>query len=162
MNKATRLVMFSSKGGKWSTPHDFFKKLDWRFGPFDLDACATPDNAKCKTFFTEEEDGLKKSWQGHTVFVNPPYGRGIDAWIKKGYEEAQDPDTKVVMLIPARTDTKYWHDYVMKAEMVFFIKGRLKFGDSENSAPFPSAVVVFTKRPQYGWPQTPNMGALPR
>ena len=107
------------------------------------------------------EDGLKKSWQGHTVFVNPPYGRGIDAWIKKAYDEAQNPDTKVVMLIPARTDTKYWHDYVMKAEMVFFIKGRLKFGDSENCAPFPSAVVVFRKKPE-GWPTTPAMGALAR
>ena len=65
------------------------------------------------------------------------------------------------MLVPARTDTKYWHDYVMKAEMVFFIKGRLKFGDSENSAPFPSAVVVFSKRPQ-GWGCAPGMGALTR
>jgi len=162
MNKVTQLVMFSSKVGEWSTPYDFFKKLDWRFGPFDLDACATSDNTKCKTFFTEEENGLTQSWQGHTVFVNPPYGRGIDAWIKKGYEEAQDPDTKVVMLVPARTDTKYWHDYVMKAEMVFFIKGRLKFGDSTNSAPFPSAVVVFTKRPDYGRPSDPLMGALAR
>jgi site-specific DNA-methyltransferase (adenine-specific) len=161
MDKATQVVMFSSKSGEWSTPDDFFKKLDWRFGPFDLDPCANTHNTKCANFFTEIEDGLKKSWQGHTVFVNPPYGRGIDAWIKKGYEEAQDPDTKVVMLIPARTDTKYWHDYVMKAEMVFFIKGRLKFGDSENCAPFPSAVVVFTK-PHAGWAPAPLMGALAR
>ena len=161
MNKATQVVMFSSKSGEWSTPDDFFKKLNWRFGPFDLDPCATSHNTKCANFYTPMEDGLKKSWQGHTVFVNPPYGRGIDAWIKKGYEEAQDPDTKVVMLIPARTDTKYWHDYVMKAEMVFFIKGRLKFGDSNNSAPFPSAVVVFRKKPA-GWSTTPSMGALVR
>jgi len=161
MNKATQVVMFSSKTGEWSTPQDFFDKLNWRFGPFDLDPCANATNTKCKTFFTEEDDGLSQSWQGHTVFVNPPYGRGIDAWIKKGYEEAQDSDTKVVMLIPARTDTKYWHDYVMKAEMVFFIKGRLKFGSQTNSAPFPSAVAIFSKRPA-GWPTTPQMGALSR
>jgi site-specific DNA-methyltransferase (adenine-specific) len=161
MNKATQVVMFSSKTGEWSTPQDFFDKLNWRFGPFDLDPCANATNTKCKTFFTEEDDGLSQSWQGHTVFVNPPYGRGIDAWIKKGYEEAQDSDTKVVMLIPARTDTKYWHDYVMKAEMVFFIKGRLKFGSQTNSAPFPSAVAIFSKRPA-GWTTTPQMGALSR
>jgi len=161
MNQATQKVMFASTTGEWATPDDFFKKLDWRFGPFDLDPCATPYNTKCANFYTPTENGLEKSWQGHTVFVNPPYGRGIEEWIKKGYEEAQDPDTKVVMLIPARTDTKYWHNYVMKAEMVFFIKGRLKFGDSNNSAPFPSAVVVFRSRPD-GWADYPRMGALTR
>ena len=161
MNKSVQKVMFSSKTGEWATPQDFFDKLNWRFGPFDLDPCATPFNTKCANFYSPAENGLTKSWEGHTVFVNPPYGRGIEEWIKKGYKEAQNPDTKVVMLIPARTDTKYWHDYVMKAEMVFFIKGRLKFGDSENSAPFPSAVVVFSKRPQ-GWGCTPAMGALTR
>jgi phage N-6-adenine-methyltransferase len=161
MNRATQVTLFSSKSGEWSTPQDFFDKLNWRFGPFDLDPCANTHNTKCANFFTEMEDGLTKSWKGHTVFVNPPYGRGIDEWIKKGYEEAQDWDTKVVMLIPARTDTKYWHDYVMKAESVFFIKGRLKFGDSTNCAPFPSAVVVFTK-PAAAWEDPPRMGALAR
>ena len=94
-------------------------------------------------FYTEAEDGLSKSWQGHASFVNPPYGRGIERWIAKAYKESREENTKVVMLIPARTDTKYWHNYVMKADEVYFVKGRLKFGDSENSAPFPSAVVVF-------------------
>ena len=162
MNKATQEVMFSSKTGEWAPPKDFFKKLNIRFGPFDLDPCASPFNAKFENFYTKPEDGLSKSWQGHTVFVNPPYGRGIGAWIKKGYEESQDPDTKVVMLIPARTDTKYWHDYVMKAEMVYFVKGRLKFGDHDNSAPFPSAIVIFNNIPE-GWrPGYPRMGALDR
>jgi len=77
------------------------------------------------------------------VFVNPPYGTGIDKWIKKGYDTSRDGETRVVMLIPSRTDTKYWHNYVMKASGVYFLKGRLKFGDSVNSAPFPSAVIVF-------------------
>ena len=143
MNKNTQVVMFSSKTGQWATPTEFFTKLDWRFGPFNLDPCADSSNTKCVNFFTETEDGLSKEWKGHTVFVNPPYGRGIDKWIQKGFKESRDPDTKVVMLIPARTDTRYWHDYVMRADEVYFVKGRLKFGDSENSAPFPSAVVVF-------------------
>jgi len=145
VNKAAQKVMFSSETGEWATPQDFFDKLNWRFGPFDLDPCATVFNTKCKYFFTEQDDGLAQDWGGHTVFVNPPYGRGIKAWIKKGYEEVEsgDPGTRVVMLIPARTDTKYWHDYVMKASEIYFVKGRLKFGDSDNSAPFPSAVVVF-------------------
>jgi phage N-6-adenine-methyltransferase len=143
MNKNAQLTMFSSKTGDWSTPQEFFDKLDWRFGPFDLDPCATPTNTKCPNFFTEAENGLSKSWEGFTCFVNPPYGRGIDEWIKKGYNEARTEGTKVVMLIPARTDTKYWHQYVMRADEVYFVKGRLKFGGSENGAPFPSAVIVF-------------------
>jgi len=150
VNKETQVVMFSSKTTQWATPREFFDKLDWRFGPFDLDPCANPTNTKCVNFFTEAEDGLSKKWEGFTCFVNPPYGRGIDAWIKKGYDESRAPGTKVVMLIPARTDTKYWHQYVMRADEVYFVKGRLKFGDSENSAPFPSAIVVFDgeNRPQ--------------
>ena len=143
VDKKVQKVMFSSKTGNWATPQDFFNKLDWRFGPFDLDPCASPHNTKCANFFTEAENGLEKNGQGFTCFVNPPYGRGIDKWIEKGYNEAMKSETKVVMLIPARTDTKYWHKYVMKADEVYFVKGRLKFGDSENSAPFPSAVVVF-------------------
>jgi len=143
MNKDTQKTMFSSATGNWATPQDFFDKLNWRFGPFDLDPCASTHNTKCANFFTEAEDGLGKSWEGFTSFVNPPYGRGIDKWIAKGYNEAMNTGTKVVMLIPARTDTRYWHDYVMKASEIHFVKGRLKFGDSKNPPPFPSAVVVF-------------------
>ena len=143
MNRQTQVVMFSSKTGQWGTPQEFFNKLDWRFGPFNLDPCATPSNTKCSNFFTEAEDGLSKSWEGFTSFINPPYGRGLEKWIKKAYEESRKEDTKVVMIIPARTDTKYWHQYIMKADEVYFIKGRLKFGDAENCAPFPSAVIVF-------------------
>ncbi len=135
--------MFSSKTGEWATPQEFFDKLNWRFGPFDLDPCAAAANAKCANFYTEAEDGLSKNWEGFSSFINPPYGRGIDKWIKKAYQESRKEGTKAVMLIPARTDTKYWHEYVMKADEVYFVKGRLKFGDCNNSAPFPSAVVVF-------------------
>jgi phage N-6-adenine-methyltransferase len=143
MNKSTQKTLFSSSTGDWATPQDFFEKLSWRFGPFDLDPCANAVNTKCAAFFSEDDDGLQKDWGGFTSFVNPPYGRGLDKWIAKGYKESLKENTKVVMLLPARTDTKYWHKYVMLASELYFIKGRLKFGDSDNSAPFPSAVVVF-------------------
>lgn len=136
-------VMFSSETDLWSTPQDFFNSLNKEFN-FTLDPCATPENAKCSKFFTKESDGLKQNWGGETVFCNPPYGRAIKDWVKKCYEESLKPETRVVMLIPARTDTSYFHDYIYhKAKEIRFIRGRLKFGDSKNSAPFPSMVVVF-------------------
>lgn len=152
MNTATQKTMFSSATGNWATPQEFFDKLNWRFGKFTLDPCATPYNTKCANFYTEVEDGLTKDWEGENVFVNPPYGRGIDQWIAKAHREGQKTHTRVVMLIPARTDTRYWHDYVMKAAEIHLVKGRLKFGDSKNSAPFPSAVVVFDS----GWGPSPT------
>ena len=135
-------VGFSSASGEWDTPQAFFDKLDKQF-QFTLDPCATEANAKCDKYFTAEEDGLVQDWGGHTVFVNPPYGRGIGSWLEKGYQESKKHNTVVVMLIPSRTDTKWWHDYVMRAKEVHLVRGRLKFGTSENAAPFPSAVVVF-------------------
>ena len=145
MNKKTQKTLFSSKTGEWETPNAFYDKLSWRFGPFTLDPCATKESAKCANYYTIDDDGLSKDWQNHTVFVNPPYGRQIHKWIEKSYNESKDKNTTVVMLIPARTDTRYWHDYVMKAKEVHFVKGRLKFGSSNNSAPFPSAVIVFER-----------------
>jgi phage N-6-adenine-methyltransferase len=143
MNNHTKKLMFSSKEMSWETPQDFFDKLDRDFN-FDLDPCATAETAKCKTFYTEEDDGLSKNWGPcKTVFVNPPYGRDIKKWIKKGYEESRKDKTTVVMLIPARTDTSYWHEYCMRASQIFFVKGRLKFGAATAGAPFPSAVIIF-------------------
>lgn len=141
-------VMFSSKSNEWATPDSLFARLEEMFGPFSLDPCSTEENRKCPVYYTAEDDGLEKDWKGHTVFMNPPYGRCIAAWIKKAHEESQKPNTKVVALIPSRTDTKYWHKYVMRAQAIYFIKGRVKFGDSQNTAPFPSAVVIF-KGEQY-------------
>ena len=137
-------VMFSSKTDQWSTPQDFYDSLDREFS-FTLDPCADALNHKCNRYFTKEIDGLIQDWGGETVFRNPPYGRAIKDWVKKSSEEAQKPNTIVVMLIPARTDTKYFHDYIYQKPNVEvrFIKGRLKFGNSGNSAPFPSMVVVF-------------------
>ena len=148
MNKTTQKTLFSSKTGEWATPQEFYDKLDWRFGKFTLDPCATNDNHKTKKYYTIEENGLTQNWGGENVFVNPPY-RNLSEWVEKAYNESRKLRTKVVMLIPARTDTKYWHNYVMKATEIHFIKGRLKFGDSKNSAPFPSAVVVFNSGTSY-------------
>jgi site-specific DNA-methyltransferase (adenine-specific) len=136
-------LMFSSETDLWSTPQEFYNKLNEEFN-FTLDPCATKDNAKCSLYFTKEEDGLKQDWSGEVVFCNPPYGRDIKDWVKKCYEESRSQNTKVVMLIPARTDTTYFHDYIYhKAREIRFIRGRLKFGEAKNAAPFPSMVVIF-------------------
>ena len=148
MDKTTQGVMFSSKSNDWATPQDFYNQLDAEFG-FTLDPCASQASAKCSSFYTADDDGLSKNWEGQTVFMNPPYGRKIGNWIQKAYEEGEKGNTRVVALIPARTDTKYWHNYCMKATEIRFVKGRLKFGhgNTKNSAPFPSAVVVFSGSP---------------
>ena len=132
-------VHFSSKTDLWYTPQDFFKKYDDVY-KFETDVCATDANAKCAKYYTEEMDGLSQEWRG-VCWMNPPYGRTIGNWMKKAYESSLEGAT-VVCLVPARTDTNWWHDYAMKGD-IEFIKGRLKFGGSKNSAPFPSAVVVF-------------------
>ena len=134
--------MFSSKTDLWATPNDFFDKLNDEFR-FTLDPCSTHENAKCYKHFTEEENGLLQDWGNEVVFCNPPYGRQIKDWVKKSYEESQKGNTTVVMLIPARTDTIYFHEYIYHKAEIRFIKGRLKFGNAKNSAPFPSMVVIF-------------------
>jgi len=159
MDKNTKKVMFSSKDMSWETPQKLFDKLNEEFS-FDLDPCASTDNAKCKNFFTEDDDGLAQEWgPNKSIFVNPPYGKAIKSWVKKAYDESRKEKTTVVMLIPSRTDTSYWHEYCMKAAEIYFIKGRIKFSDSSMSAPFPSAVVVFRDH----WKQqNPLMGAITR
>lgn len=135
-------VHFSSKSNEWTTPQYLFDELNDEFN-FTLDPCATDENAKCSKYFTIEDDGLSKDWSNDVVFMNPPYGREIKKWIKKAYEESLNGAT-VVCLIPARTDTTYWHDFIFdKADDIRFLRGRLKFGNSKNSAPFPSAIVIY-------------------
>lgn len=141
MNKK---LMFSSATDEWATPPDFFAELNREFR-FNLDPCATDENHKCPRYFTREQNGLAQEWGGYRVFVNPPYGREIGAWVKKAAEEAEKPGTLVVMLLPARTDTRWFHDYIYHRAAVRFIRGRLKFGGCSNAAPFPSMVVIFQK-----------------
>lgn len=136
-------LMFSSKTDMWSTPQKFFDDLDKEFC-FTLDVCATLENAKCKAFYTKEQDGLAQNWTG-CVWCNPPYGKEIGKWVRKAYESALSGAT-VVMLLPSRTDTAWFHDYIYGKSDIRFIRGRLKFGESKNAAPFPSMVVIFKSR----------------
>lgn len=134
-------VMFSSKSIEWETPQALFDDLNNEFH-FTLDPCSTHANAKCDKHFTIVEDGLKQSWEGETVFCNPPYGKALPLWIKKAAQSAGN-GTTVVMLIPARTDTKAFHEFIYHKAEIRFIKGRLKFGDAKAPAPFPSMIVIF-------------------
>lgn len=136
-------ALFSSKNIEWETPQSFFDELNDEFH-FTLDSCALPHNAKCERFYTPEQDGLSQDWEGERVFCNPPYGRSIYNWIRKCSLESKKPNTLVVALIPVRTDTKYFHEFIYKkVKEIRFVKGRLKFGNSKQSAPFPSMVVIF-------------------
>lgn len=132
---------FSSERHDWETPQDFFDAWNREYN-FTLDAAASPDNAKVDSYFTKEDDALSQDWPG-VVWCNPPYGRKIGTWVEKAYRESLKGAT-VVMLIPARTETRWWHRYVKNARWIYFMKGRLKFSGSGSNAPFPSAVVVFT------------------
>ncbi|MGO6676463.1 DNA N-6-adenine-methyltransferase [Rhizobium leguminosarum] len=135
-------VHYSSKTDDWATPADFFTTQNAKYH-FDLDVCADDFNHKCQSYFTRVDDGLKQEWTGN-VWMNPPYGRSIGAWVKKAYESAQ-AGALVVCLLPSRTDTKWFHDYCKKGE-IEFLKGRLSFGENPTAkgrAPFPSVLVVF-------------------
>lgn len=138
-----RSVHFQSKSHLWETPQALFDELDSEFG-FTLDVCASPDNAKCEKFFTAKQNGLIQTWSG-ACWMNPPYGREIGFWVQKAFESSLQGAT-VVALVPARTDTTWWHSFVMPYAEIRYLRGRLKFGGHENSAPFPSAVVIFRQR----------------
>jgi phage N-6-adenine-methyltransferase len=112
---------------------------------FETDVCATADNAKCERFYTREQDGLKQQWKG-SCWMNPPYGREIGLWVRKACESARDNGATVVCLLPARTDTRWFHNYCAPHGAIEFLKGRLKFGTSRNAAPFPSMIIVFNPR----------------
>lgn len=137
----TSKVHFSSKSSEWATPQYLFDELNERFS-FELDVCATSENAKCERFYSPDQDGLSQPWAPFTCWCNPPYGREIRHWVQKAKESAE-LGAQVVCLIPARTDTSYWHDFIFPFAHVEFLRGRIKFGDAKHGAPFPSAVVVF-------------------
>lgn len=132
----SREVLFSSSKEDWETPKDLFNELNKEFN-FTIDVAANNENHKCNRYYTEKENGLIQDWKNEMVWCNPPYGRKIGEWVKK------DSKNKVVMLLPARTDTKWFHEYIYNKTEIRFIKGRLKFGNSVNSAPFPSMIVIF-------------------
>ncbi|MBI3439332.1 MAG: adenine methyltransferase [Proteobacteria bacterium] len=138
--------LFSSATEEWPTPQAFFDKLDDEFH-FTLDPCATFDNAKCEVFFTKEDDGLVQDWGRHVVFCNPRYGKTMRAWAEKCWMASQAGAT-VVLLAHSRTDTRWFHDWVYGKAELRFVRGRLKFGDGKQSAPFPSMVAIF--RPTSG------------
>jgi site-specific DNA-methyltransferase (adenine-specific) len=136
-------VMWSSNKMDWSTPQDFFDKLNEEFH-FTLDSCADDFNHKCKKYYTEEQDGLKQDWSGEVVFCNPPYGREVAKWVRKCFNEVYRGKCKcAVMALPARTDVRWFHEYIYNKSEIRFVKGRLKFGGQTQPAPFPSMVVIF-------------------
>lgn len=136
---------FSNDRDDWATPQELFNALDSEFG-FTLDVCASPINAKCSRFFTKEQNGLAMNWAGERVFCNPPYGKEIGKWVKKSIAAVKEDGCEiVVMLIPARTDTQWFHEYIYNKSEIRFLKGRIKFEGAVNNAPFPSMVVIFRK-----------------
>lgn len=139
--------MMSSLTPEWATPKKVFDSLNEEFH-FTLDPCCTHENAKCERHFTKEDDGLSKDWGGQVVFCNPPYGRELPKWVKKCYDESRHAD--VVMLIPARTDTRWFHDYIYGKAEIRFVKGRLKFNDGKQPAPFPSMIVIYERQMDKG------------
>lgn len=148
-------VHFKSNKNDWGTPQVFFDKCNELFGPFDTDAAATKKNAKCDTFISPKHNALKVEWGvcGDCVWVNPPYGRSVTGkWVEKAFYESLN-GVKVCMLLPARTDTKYFHEYILGKAQIYFVKGRLKFEGAKDSAPFPSMIVLWG----YG---NPSVGQL--
>lgn len=140
--KEDERALYDSGSCEWATPQWLFDELDDEFH-FTLDPCSTDENAKCLKHYTVADNGLAKDWTGETVFCNPPYGRGVTEWVRKCYLHATGGGT-AVMLIPARTDTEWFHEYIYGKAEVRFLRGRVKFGGSKWNAPFPSMVVVFS------------------
>ena len=135
-------VHYSSDKQTWETPQDFFDKLNSIYG-FTLDACAEWHTAKVDCYYTKEQDALNQDWKG-IVWCNPPYGREQIRFINKAIEENRKHGSTIVLLIPARPDTKVWQDAIFpNASNICFVRGRLKFGHAKHSAPFPCALVVF-------------------
>ena len=136
-------VHFSSKKMEWATPWELFHVWDISHGPFTLDVCATWENAKCRTFFSPATNGLIQCWYG-VCWMNPPYGREIGRWIAKAVDEIHQRNAeRIVCLLPARTDTAWWHAFVMPYGDIHFLRGRVRFEGAKHPAPFPSAVVIF-------------------
>ncbi len=137
-------VHYSSDKMDWATPLCVFDDLAREF-QFTIDVCASSENRKCERYFSKEDDGLSRSWQGERCWMNPPYGREIAKWMEKAHNESK-LGCCVVCLVPSRTDTAWWHDHAMKADEIRYIRGRVKFIGGKDNAPFPSAIVIFRGR----------------
>lgn len=146
--------LFTSRTEEWETPQYVFDILNKDF-KFQIDVCATSENSKCKIFFNKTVDGLQQEWSPFRCWMNPPYGKNISRWMKKAFHESKR-GALVVCLIPARTDTRWWHEWVMKSDEIWFVSGRLSFGNEKQSAPFPSCVVIY-----YPELENPNKLAVP-
>ena len=136
--------LYSCNSVEWETPQNLFDQLNNEFH-FTIDVCATSENAKCKRYYTKNENGLIQDWQNEIVWCNPPYGREINKWVEKAFNESAK-GCVVVLLIPARTDTKYFHNFIYNIHEVRFIKGRLHFNNSDQPAPFPSMIVIMKQK----------------
>ena len=150
-------VLLSTGKDDWETPAWLFAELHKEFN-FTLDAAASDSNHKLPRYYTQATDGLEQSWEGERVFCNPPYSRrtktnpGQAAWIKKAYEESRS-GALVVLLIPARTDTEAFHEYILPHAEIRFLRGRLRFecaGKQKDAAPFPSMIVIFRSQKEEG------------
>lgn len=139
--KRENAAVFSRKSDNWETPQYLFDQLNEEFH-FTLDACASEENKKCQRYFSVENNGLEKDWSGEIVFCNPPYSE-VKKWVEKAYRESSENGATVVLLIPSRTDTKWFHEYIWGKSEIRFIKGRLRFGNATENAPFPSMIVVY-------------------
>lgn len=135
--------LFTSNNDSWETPKELFNELNKEFN-FDVDLCASDQNHLCDKYFTKDNSCLDKSLFLHNIFCNPPYGRTIYKYVKKCFELSKE--NLVVMLLPARTDTRWFHEFIYNKSEIRFIKGRLKFGNAKNSAPFPSMIVIMKRR----------------
>jgi phage N-6-adenine-methyltransferase len=151
-------VYFRSQSDQWATPRALVAALSEELGPFELDVCASAENACAPRYFTVEQDGLAQMWSG-VVWMNPPYGRGMGRWVEKAAASVREGAcVRVVCVVPARTDTRWWQVIRREASLVRFLPGRVKFGDGRGSAPFPSAVVVFDRT---AWPSLTPVGWVP-
>lgn len=136
-------ALFTSKRPDWRTPRALFEQIDKEVGGFTLDVASSHDNALCKAHYTKEENGLVQPWAPHVCWCNPPYGRGVGRWMEKAWLESREGAT-VVVLVPARTDTQWFHGHVLgKATEIRFLKGRLRFDDGPHPAPFPSMLAFY-------------------
>jgi len=141
---------------KWETPGHIYNKLNQEFN-FTLDPCCEPNTAKCAKYYTMEDDGLSKSWEGETVFVNPPYSAGnIDRWTRKCYEESLKPNTIVVALIPVSTSAKWWHSYVLNKGQLRYVERRIQFEGAAQSAPFSNVIIVYGESGSISFKQQPT------